>query len=137
MEDDSFLADLSKQISLLITDEGEGGDDVILNPPPTPWHFRPLQDSYCAQRQQHGYVQDKTCHRRAREIVSKGTGVFIPRLPQPRRKRGADHDHDHHNMRNCSSVSNNHMMLQQQQQQEGDHGTTGPPQEDFKANHFH
>ncbi|KAI4364392.1 hypothetical protein MLD38_020488 [Melastoma candidum] len=122
MEDDSFFNDLSKQISLLIMDdEGEGEDGVVVLNPPPPLHSHPLQDSYCVPRQQQHRHQEwqrqhgNNHHQGVREIVSKGTGVFIPRFPQPRRKRGADSHH--HSTRHCSSVSNNHTRLLQQEQE--------------------
>ncbi|KAF8015685.1 hypothetical protein BT93_H1260 [Corymbia citriodora subsp. variegata] len=58
VEDDVYFADLSKQISLLIMDEDE-------HLPVTQWPSAPPQ----------------VCVRE-----SKGTGVFIPRCSQPRRR---------------------------------------------------
>ncbi|KAK7860563.1 uncharacterized protein LOC112035241 [Quercus suber] len=82
VEDDSFFADLSKQISLLIMDDDE--EDPVTNCPSVSPSVS-LQDFSPAihpptQLPQFLY-HEQTCKRE-----SKGTGVFIPQLSQPRRK---------------------------------------------------
>ncbi|KAF5465648.1 hypothetical protein F2P56_015631 [Juglans regia] len=77
VEDDLFFADLNKQISLLIMDDEE--DDQVANFPVSyqdlsraihpPERFPPIP------------YEQITCRRE-----SKGTGVFIPQLSQPKRK---------------------------------------------------
>ncbi|KAH7522361.1 uncharacterized protein LOC107423031 [Ziziphus jujuba] len=75
VEDDSFFADLSKQISLLIMDDEE---DPLANCPSVS-----LQAFSHATHPpvQSPFLYEQVCRRE-----SKGTGVFIPQSSQPRRK---------------------------------------------------
>eukprot|EP00268_Persea_americana_P016884 TRINITY_DN18031_c0_g1_i1.p1 TRINITY_DN18031_c0_g1~~TRINITY_DN18031_c0_g1_i1.p1 ORF type:complete len:121 (+),score=21.31 TRINITY_DN18031_c0_g1_i1:122-484(+) len=70
IEDDSFFADLTKRISLLIMDEDDNADN---------------SPSVSQQSFSHPMIQpfayESTTSRRER----KGTGVFIPRSSKPRR----------------------------------------------------
>ncbi|KDP40123.1 hypothetical protein JCGZ_02121 [Jatropha curcas] len=72
-EDDLLFADLSKQISLLIMDDDE---DPVANYPSV--SFQDFSRGNCPAA-----ASSFVCEQR-RE--SKGTGVFIPRSSQPRRK---------------------------------------------------
>ncbi|KAL6343496.1 hypothetical protein AAG906_024861 [Vitis piasezkii] len=75
IEDDLFFQDLSKQISLLIMDDDE--DPVARCPSVSLQAFsRVIHPST-----QYPILHDQNCRRE-----SKGTGVFIPRSSQPRRK---------------------------------------------------
>ncbi|KAK6238089.1 hypothetical protein QUC31_003558 [Theobroma cacao] len=75
LEDDLFFADLSKQISLLIMDDDE---DPVARCPSVSFQAFSGANYPIAQ---HSYLHDQICRRE-----SKGTGVFIPRSSQPRRK---------------------------------------------------
>lgn len=85
LEDDLFFADLTRQISLLIDDDDGDGDD---NYPVA--HFPSISpQGYSGSMIQHPpimpsqYLYQESCRR---ELMSKGTGVFIPQSSQPRRK---------------------------------------------------
>ncbi|KAL3505871.1 hypothetical protein ACH5RR_031253 [Cinchona calisaya] len=81
LEDDVFFADLSKRISLLIMDDDE---DLVTHSPSV--SLQAFSQSIIHPAPQTPYVYDQqTCSRRSE---SKGTGVFIPRSSQPRRKNG-------------------------------------------------
>ncbi|KAK4778148.1 hypothetical protein SAY87_018335 [Trapa incisa] len=110
MEDDSFFADLSKQISLLIAEE----EDVVEKEPVIApyWHYASSLQGF------DGSVYNLAAPSLApiyhqincRREISKGTGVFIPMSSQPRRKnrqgkfnsssrphrQGSDHRQHHH-----------------------------------------
>ncbi|XP_075653284.1 uncharacterized protein LOC142623718 [Castanea sativa] len=79
VEDDSFFADLSKQISLLIMDDDE--EDPVANCPSVS-----LQD-FSRAIQPPTQLPPFLCHEQTRKRESKGTGVFIPQLSQTRRKQ--------------------------------------------------
>ncbi|XP_021274533.1 uncharacterized protein LOC110409497 [Herrania umbratica] len=74
LEDDLFFADLSKQISLLIMDDDE---DPVASPSVSFQAFSGANYPIA----QPPFLHDQICRRE-----SKGTGVFIPRSSQPRRK---------------------------------------------------
>ncbi|GAV84596.1 hypothetical protein CFOL_v3_28040 [Cephalotus follicularis] len=76
VEDDVFFADLSKRISLLIMDDDE--DPVSRCPSVSFQNFS--RENYPSNPSP--YLYEETCKRE-----SKGTGVFIPKSSQPRRKR--------------------------------------------------
>ncbi|MCE3049339.1 hypothetical protein HAX54_044658 [Datura stramonium] len=88
VEDDLFFADLSKQISLLIMDddehEHEHEHEHENSSPyrPSPHSLQGFsQVMHPATRAPYVYEQNSR-----REIISKGTGVFIPLSSHPRRK---------------------------------------------------
>ncbi|GMH29266.1 hypothetical protein Nepgr_031109 [Nepenthes gracilis] len=76
LEDDLFFADLKKQISLLMDDDEDDPPahypSVCLQTYPQSFHHPNIQSPFYYQQ---------NCTR-----GSKGTGVFIPRTWQPRRK---------------------------------------------------
>ncbi|KAG2727427.1 hypothetical protein I3843_01G152800 [Carya illinoinensis] len=76
VEDDLFFADLNKQISLLIMDDEE--DDQVAN---CPVSFQNYSRAIHPPERFPPILYEQTCRRE-----SKGTGVFIPQLSQPRRK---------------------------------------------------
>ncbi|KAK4743195.1 hypothetical protein SAY87_001196 [Trapa incisa] len=111
MEDDLFFADLSKQISLLIAEE----EDVVEEEEPV---IAPYWDYASSLQGFTGSIYNPAAPSLVpvyhqincpREIISKGTGVFIPKSSHPRRKtmqgksnsssrphrQGSDH-HYHH-----------------------------------------
>ncbi|OAY55825.1 uncharacterized protein LOC110611231 [Manihot esculenta] len=73
LEDDLFFADISKQISLLVMEDDE---DPVANYPSVSF-----QDF---SRANYPTASSACMYEQRRE--SKGTGVFIPRSSQPRRK---------------------------------------------------
>ncbi|XWS33253.1 hypothetical protein CRYUN_Cryun22dG0065600 [Craigia yunnanensis] len=75
LEDDLFFADLSKQISLLILDDDE---DPVARCPSVSFQAFSGANYPIAQSP---FFQEQICRRE-----SKGTGVFIPKSSQPRRK---------------------------------------------------
>ncbi|XP_022740496.1 uncharacterized protein LOC111292387 isoform X2 [Durio zibethinus] len=77
LEDDLFFADLSKQISLLIMDDDD--EDAVATCPSVSFQTFSGANYPIAQSP---YVEHQICRRES----SKGTGVFIPRSSQPRRK---------------------------------------------------
>ncbi|XP_021761076.1 uncharacterized protein LOC110725919 [Chenopodium quinoa] len=84
LEDDLFFADLNRQISLLIDDDNNDNDHY----PVAHLHSISHQE-YLGSMIHHPpimpsqYLYQQNCRR---EIMSKGTGVFIPQSSQPRRK---------------------------------------------------
>ncbi|CAF2126450.1 hypothetical protein BRARA_C03139 [Brassica rapa] len=82
LDDDVFFADISKQINLLITDEDEQNPISLSSS---------VFQGLLRENYQTSATPFKMYHEQnyiARE--SKGTGVFIPRCSQPRRKQ---HNH--------------------------------------------
>ncbi|XVF17136.1 hypothetical protein REPUB_Repub10bG0093300 [Reevesia pubescens] len=77
LEDDLFFADLSKQISLLIMDDDD--EDPVARCPSVSFQTFSGANYPIAQSP---YLQEQISTR----SESKGTGVFIPRSSQPRRK---------------------------------------------------
>nr|XP_009765483.1 PREDICTED: uncharacterized protein LOC104217028 [Nicotiana sylvestris] len=78
-QDDLFFADLSKQISLLIMDDDED-ENASAN-------YRPSADSLQVFSQViHPAIRTPYVNEQNSRRASKGTGVFIPRSSQPRRK---------------------------------------------------
>ncbi|KAK9289287.1 hypothetical protein L1049_017763 [Liquidambar formosana] len=75
VEDDVFFADLSKQISLLIMDDDEA-----------PVASCPSVSLQGFSRTNHPTTQSPLFYEQTCRRESKGTGVFIPRSSQPRRK---------------------------------------------------
>ncbi|KAJ0234201.1 hypothetical protein HA466_0277270 [Hirschfeldia incana] len=84
LDDDVFYADISKQINLLITDEDEQNPISLSSPVSFQGLFR---ENYQASPYMMYHEQN---YNQVRE--SKGTGVFIPRCSQPRRRQ---HNHLH------------------------------------------
>ncbi|XP_022740495.1 uncharacterized protein LOC111292387 isoform X1 [Durio zibethinus] len=85
LEDDLFFADLSKQISLLIMDDDD--EDAVATCPSVSFQVHGCQNFQTFSGAnypiaQSPYVEHQICRRES----SKGTGVFIPRSSQPRRK---------------------------------------------------
>ncbi|CAA0812261.1 Unknown protein [Striga hermonthica] len=78
LEDDIFFKDLSKQISLLIMDD----DDPLAQHPSL--NLQALTHSIHPARQERPFLD--YYHRQTNKNESKGTGVFIPRSSQFRRK---------------------------------------------------
>ncbi|KAJ4898450.1 Uncharacterized protein Rs2_25244 [Raphanus sativus] len=83
LDDDVFFADISKQINLLITDEDEQ-IPISLSSSIFQGLFR---ENYQTSSTPHMMYHEKN-YSLLKE--SKGTGVFIPRCTQPRRKQ---HNH--------------------------------------------
>ncbi|XP_039056775.1 uncharacterized protein LOC120199849 [Hibiscus syriacus] len=79
LEDDLFFADLSRQISLLIMDDDDGGDEDQVSRCPSV-SFQTFSGANYPVTQS-PYVHEQICRRE-----SKGTGVFIPKASKPRRK---------------------------------------------------
>ena len=98
-EDDLFFADLSKQISLLIMD-----DDEI---PISNWNSSSLQPQVVSETvlnqpmTQASSLYEQSCRRE----MSKGTGVFIPKLSQPRRKGNRQGRYSSFNSRSYKQIS--------------------------------
>ncbi|KZV43950.1 hypothetical protein F511_18804 [Dorcoceras hygrometricum] len=81
-EDDLFFADLSKQISLLIMDDD--GEDSLVHCPSTNLHAFSQEIIIPSTQATLLVGHDQQSH--IRRVVSKGTGVFIPRsMSNPRR----------------------------------------------------
>lgn len=78
VEDDVFFADLSQRISLLIMDDDE---DPISHCPPVSFQAF-SQAAQNPTTHLPAYYLEQNCRR----DQTKGTGVFIPRSTQPRRK---------------------------------------------------
>ncbi|KAG2316095.1 hypothetical protein Bca4012_066932 [Brassica carinata] len=83
LDDDVFFADISKQINLLITDEDE---QTVLS---SSVFQGLLRENYQTSATPYMMYYEQN-YNLIRE--SKGTGVFIPRCSQPRRKQ---HNHPH------------------------------------------
>ncbi|XP_021750357.1 uncharacterized protein LOC110716031 [Chenopodium quinoa] len=85
LEDDLYFADLNRQICLLIDDDDNDNNDHY---PVAHFHSISHQE-YLGSMIHHPpimpsqYLYQQNCRR---EIMSKGTGVFIPQSSQPRRK---------------------------------------------------
>ncbi|KAF8101167.1 hypothetical protein N665_0209s0025 [Sinapis alba] len=87
LDDDVFYADISKQINLLITDEDEQNPISLIS---SPVSFQGLfRENYQSSATPYMMYHEQN-YNQVRE--SKGTGVFIPRCSQPRRKQ---HNHSH------------------------------------------
>lgn len=108
LEDDLFFADLSRQISLLIMDDDE--DPVAISPSVSYQSYLQGFSGRNYPTAPSPFMYEQTCSRE-----SKGTGVFIPRSSQPRRKNrpgrqssynGKAH-RQHDNTRIVSQVSYN------------------------------
>ncbi|KAK4757657.1 hypothetical protein SAY87_018958 [Trapa incisa] len=86
MEDDLLFADLSKQISLLIMED----DDVVLEEEPLDpyWHYSSALQGFYRAVNNPAVLQPISAYDQVycRSEISKGTGVFIPKSSQPRRK---------------------------------------------------
>ncbi|XP_056161632.1 uncharacterized protein LOC115663484 [Syzygium oleosum] len=78
VEDDVYFADLSKQISLLIMDEDE-------HLSVTQQHSAPLQ-GFSRLEINSSSTPSPSLHEQVCARESKGTGVFIPKCSQPRRR---------------------------------------------------
>ncbi|XP_030536127.1 uncharacterized protein LOC115744872 [Rhodamnia argentea] len=78
VEDDVYFADLSKQISLLIMDEDE-------HLPVAQWNPAPLQ-GFTRLEINSSSPPSQSLHTQVCTRESKGTGVFIPKCSQPRRR---------------------------------------------------
>ncbi|XP_021889421.1 uncharacterized protein LOC110808285 [Carica papaya] len=76
VEDDLFFADLSRRISLLIMDDDE---DPVAGCPPV--SFQAFSRLNHPTPPSPIFLYQQSCRRE-----SRGTGVFIPRSSQPRRK---------------------------------------------------
>ncbi|XP_027338974.1 uncharacterized protein LOC113852802 [Abrus precatorius] len=76
LEDDLFFADLSKEIALLIMDEDED-----------PLACCPVDSIQTFSGAIHPPPQFTFLYDHALRRESKGTGVFIPQITQPRRKQ--------------------------------------------------
>ncbi|CAH8288818.1 unnamed protein product [Eruca vesicaria subsp. sativa] len=77
LDDDVFFADISKQISLLIMDEDEQFNPVSLPSSSPSLSFQGMFRGGCYQTAPYMYHQEQQC---------KGTGVFIPKCSQSRRR---------------------------------------------------
>ncbi|KAI5572675.1 hypothetical protein BDE02_10G028500 [Populus trichocarpa] len=77
LEDDLFLADLIKQISLLIMDDDNDEDPVAICPSVSLQSGNNIQITAPSQ-----FMYEQNCRRES----CKGTGVSIPKSSQPRRK---------------------------------------------------
>ncbi|CAO2821868.1 unnamed protein product [Amaranthus hypochondriacus] len=88
LEDDLFFADLNRQISLLIDEDDDDYNYPISHfPSISPQGFARTRVDHppiMGMGSQYNLYQE-SC-RRSSEIISKGTGVFIPQSSQPRRK---------------------------------------------------
>uniref|UniRef100_A0A1J3I9V1 Uncharacterized protein n=1 Tax=Noccaea caerulescens TaxID=107243 RepID=A0A1J3I9V1_NOCCA len=87
LDDDVFFADISRQINLLITDEDEQNPISLSSSVSFQGLFK---ESYQTSATPYMMYHEQN-YNQVRE--SKGTGVFIPRCSQPRRKQ---HNHPHH-----------------------------------------
>ncbi|KAK4405694.1 hypothetical protein Sango_0575900 [Sesamum angolense] len=81
LEDDVFFKDLSRQISLLIMDDDDDDDSLAHCPSVNLQGFNPALIRPAAQASFLNYE-----HQPSSKRESKGTGVFIPRSSNPRRK---------------------------------------------------
>ncbi|KAL9687360.1 hypothetical protein QQ045_031760 [Rhodiola kirilowii] len=77
MDDDLFFADLNKQISLLINDDDQG--------PPISIHPSVAVQAFSTSMQSTGQLP-LPCEQSAWKIESRGTGVFIPKSSNWRKK---------------------------------------------------
>ncbi|XP_059431575.1 uncharacterized protein LOC132165087 [Corylus avellana] len=112
-EDDLFFADLSKQISLLIMEDDEDVDDPLKFPNCPPVSLQDFAGAINPPARLPPALHEQACRRE-----SKGTGVFIPQLSQPRRKQRhgrfasyntiSHRQPADHNTRMISRASSNH-----------------------------
>lgn len=103
MDDDAFYADLDRQISLLVT-EDDDLDSPLAYSPSASFQNYPQSIQY-PNLQSPIYYQIQPKGTTARE--SKGTGVFIPRSSQPRRKS----KHGKHGAPHSSKPSKHHQIV--------------------------
>ncbi|CAH2054884.1 unnamed protein product [Thlaspi arvense] len=87
LDDDVFFADISKQINLLITDEDEQIPISLSSSVSFQGLFR---ENYQTSATPYMMYHEQN-YNLIRE--SKGTGVFIPRCSQPRRRQHNHHPH--------------------------------------------
>ncbi|KAF2535443.1 hypothetical protein F2Q68_00022369 [Brassica cretica] len=105
LDDDVFFADISKQISLLIMDEDEQLNPVSLSSS-SPLAFQSMfRGSY--QTAPYMYHQEQ----------SKGTGVFIPKSSQTRRRP----HHPKQGRVNSFNAKQQHSLHQNRQQYQQNH----------------
>ncbi|KFK38043.1 hypothetical protein AALP_AA3G062800 [Arabis alpina] len=119
LDDDVFFADISKQLNLLITDEDDEHNPISLS---SSVSFQGLfQESYQTSATPYMMYQEQITYNQIRE--SKGTGVFIPRCSQPRRRHNNHQkkqgrfgsfipkqqfpNHVHENINNSTTLNNN------------------------------
>ncbi|VVA96651.1 unnamed protein product [Arabis nemorensis] len=122
LDDDVFFADISKQLNLLITDEDEQNPISLSSSVSFQGLFR---ESYQTSATPYMMYQEQINYNQIRE--SKGTGVFIPRCSQPRRRPNHHHsnqkkqgrlgsfipkqqfpNHVHDNINNSTTLNNHH-----------------------------
>ncbi|XP_010420716.1 PREDICTED: uncharacterized protein LOC104706241 [Camelina sativa] len=102
LDDDVFFADISKQISLLITDEDEQLNPVSLSSSSPSLSFQGLfRGGY--QTAPYMYHQEQ----------SKGTGVFIPKSSHPRRR---PHHHQKQGKYSSFNAKQQHSLQQNRQE---------------------
>ncbi|EOA31627.1 hypothetical protein CARUB_v10014825mg [Capsella rubella] len=89
LDDDVFFADISKQLNLLITDEDEQNPISLSSSVSFQGLFR---GNYQTSGTTPYMMYNEQINYNVNIRESKGTGVFIPRSCQPRRK----HNHPHH-----------------------------------------
>ncbi|KAF2548644.1 hypothetical protein F2Q70_00023909 [Brassica cretica] len=89
LDDDVFYADISKQINLLITDEDEHNPISLSSPISFQQKQGLFRENYQASATPYMMYHEQN-YNQVKE--SKGTGVFIPRCSQPRRRQ---HNHPH------------------------------------------
>ncbi|KAE8076987.1 hypothetical protein FH972_015601 [Carpinus fangiana] len=115
-EDDLFFADLSKQISLLIMEDDEDVDvhDPLKFPNCPSVSLQDFAGAINPPARLPPALYEQACRRE-----SKGTGVFIPQLSQPRRKQrhgrfasynAISHRQPDHNTRMVSRASSNYSL---------------------------
>ncbi|KAG2300122.1 hypothetical protein Bca52824_036594 [Brassica carinata] len=105
LDDDVFFADISKQISLLIMDEDEQLSSVSLSSS-SPLSFQGMfRGGY--QTAPYMYHQEQ----------SKGTGVFIPKSSQTRRRP----HHPKQGRANSFNAKQQHSLYQNRQQYQQNH----------------
>ncbi|KAG7602791.1 hypothetical protein AtNW77_Chr5g0103551 [Arabidopsis thaliana] len=107
LDDDVFFADISKQISLLIMDEDEHLNPVSLSSSSSSLSFQGLfRGGY--QTAPYMYQQEQ----------SKGTGVFIPKSSQPRRR---PHHHQKQGRYSSFNAKQQHSLHQNRQEYQQSH----------------
>ncbi|KAL3812675.1 hypothetical protein ACJIZ3_013943 [Penstemon smallii] len=111
LEDDVFFADLSKQISLLIMDDKE--EDSLVHYPSV--NLQVFNQAIHPANHTSFMNYDQQIYNRE----SKGTGVFIPRSPHPRRK----------NAKQGKSIASGNKF-----QRPSDHKSRGIPQMTYSNN---
>ncbi|EOA21741.1 hypothetical protein CARUB_v10002189mg [Capsella rubella] len=115
LDDDVFFADISKQISLLIMDEDEQLNSVSLSSSSPSLSFQGMFRGGYQTAAPYMYHQEQ----------SKGTGVFIPKSSQPRRR---PHHHQKQGRYSSFNAKQQHSLQQnrqeyQQQNQENSRST--------------